>query len=146
MIEGNPRKGKERIRQTCRLDPIRGSVFALYDNDRVREMPNLERGLRKREVAERLRLEASNPGNTKILLLDRNMEAVVAAVLECLNQPAPKRKPDPIERDQILRGVLGDTSAAARQCVLTKVPALKCLVDDLGRLVQSMGEAGPQVS
>jgi hypothetical protein len=136
VIEGNPRKGKERIRETCQLDSIRGSLFALYDDDRVRELPNLSAQLRKREVAERLRSESTNPNETRILLLKPNIEAVTGAVLECLQQPALAGKPNPIERDRILRRIFGDGATLVRQCVLTKVPALKCLVDELRPLVQ----------
>lgn len=117
LVEGNARKGKEQVEAACRRSQVydRGGVIAVYDNDRVRELPALANlaSQRSRDVAQALRQQAAQPDRTTVVLLDRNMETVVARVLECAGDAIPQRKPKPLERDLLLGKLVAMAHASA---------------------------------
>lgn len=134
LVEGNPRKGKEKVRQASKL-PLRDWVIALYDQDRVRDMPGLENKKRARDVAETLRAESAQPDRTMVVLLDKNLETLMKHVQSCNGQGATTDKPTPLQRDLLLRQAFGPEAAHVRSCLQERMPAVRCVVDQITTLL-----------
>lgn len=138
LADCRPLKGKEKLLRACQewqSIAARGeAVAAVFDNDRVRELLSLPTDAADAEVITAIKSGSSS--KLHVALLDRNLESVIDAVLQCWpDAPAkPKKKPDRLFRDVVLK------QAAQRvelhQCILEKVPSLGLLRDLLVSLLR----------
>lgn len=128
-VVGIAKKGDSKLRAALRDDGGRlaktGPLVALFDDDRVRTCFGVPKGSCKRVVLDMIAKEAS--GRPTIVLLERNMEDVIAACAQALGQPAPSGKPRPAERDAILlRAAAAEVSV--RASIVRAVPSFERLV------------------
>ncbi len=138
-LHGQPKKGNAQLRRACRdarLYDASRVVIAVYDDDQVRRMLGLSTGACKSEVREKLRAESPVAERLHVVLLQRNMEALVRAACECSGLTPPAgRKPSPTERDRILAAVTDPSQRHDRECLLEQVPSFAYLVDKLAAAV-----------
>ncbi len=135
VVLGQPKKGNTQVRRACRdgrLYDASRIVIAVYDDDQVRRMLGLPAGTCTRKIGDALRTESPAAGRLRVVLLQRNMEALVRVVRECRGLTSPGvRKPSPTERDQVLASVTDPSRRHDRECVLRAMPSFAYLVDKL---------------
>jgi hypothetical protein len=124
-------------------------IFALFDNDKIREQLGLLPNASSDQVTSELRARNVRE-EVRIYLLEQNTETLMQAALVCLhahnlsvtvNLPAKK----PLERDRILNGV-ADAQRAIRDCVENRVPSFMTIVDAIAQTLQPFPESSPPLT
>lgn len=139
-IESVPKKGNGGVRTALRDKLVMlaksGPVFAVLDSDRAHELWRPAVAACKTTV--RTQLQADAPGDYTLVLLVENVESLVDAVLVGRGLPRLPlgKKPNPNERDQILRGALGDPALRGR--VRKDCASFDRLVRKVGEQAQSL--------
>ena len=138
------KKGDSKLRAALREEGAMladgGPVVAMFDADRVRACYGLPSNACKQSVLDAIEAEAS--GVPVIVLLERNMEDVVAACCAASNKPFPQSKPTPQQRDAILHGA-ASAGAAVRVQVLASVPSFERLVRAVHGLLEIADASKP---
>ena len=141
-VSGQPRKGDKKLLAACRnANEARNfrHVFAVFDGDKVRSIEPLRLGpgACKSQVRQAIQSVSPYADQLRVVLLERNMESVVAAVQGCKSSPVTGKLRLP-ERDAVLASIAWRPDAATiRACVLREVPSLHYLVDRLAEVVRS---------
>lgn len=141
-LSGHPRKGDKNLLAACRnANEARNfrHVFAVFDGDKVRSIDSLglSPGACKQQVRSAIQSASPYAAQLKVVLLERNLETVVAAVQRCKSLPETGRLKLP-ERDAVLASIAWRAEAApVRACVLQAVPSLQYLVDRLSEVVRT---------
>lgn len=138
VVEGVSRRGVNNVLESCadgRFFADGARVFALVDADDIRRALGLPGNAAATTVEVAL---AAKCKAARALLLDRNLESVIAAVGDCASVPPAtleralaKKMGD---RDAVL-GKATHASAAVRRCVLDAVPSLGRLVAEICAVV-----------
>jgi hypothetical protein len=147
LWDARPMKGAASVLRGCH-DDFEGiarwgqPVFAVFDEDRIREALGLRRRATEREVLAAIQASCPKPELLRIVLLKRNLESVIEAAAECdpsLDRAQVERAlryKKPIDRDLVLASVSREIFRPARDCVLEKVPSLAQLVEALCRVIK----------
>jgi len=125
LVIGAPKKGSGKILQALKQDLPRllksGPVCAVLDRDRVldlwpasRRPPGCSSGIRSAIVRDA-------PGEYGLVLLENNIESVVAACHKHLGSVMPRDKPSPEARDEVLFKAAW-ASADARSSIRQTMP------------------------
>lgn len=108
------------------------TVFAVFDEDKIREQLGLLGGATDADIVAKLR-DKGIGDSVNIYPLDKNTETLLQAVLACLHEQdasvqthLPKKKP--IERDRILNRA-ADAPRSIRDCVEKRVPSFRSIVE-----------------
>lgn len=138
IIIGIPRRGNSRLRtslgtETGLLTRSGEHLVTVFDDDQVRRLYRLETQACKTIVLEAIRNECSL-STLEIVLLEQNVESLVAAAARALSRPNPERK-DPKLRDAVLMQLAAEATCDRRDRVRTEVPSFDRLVTILTRLV-----------
>lgn len=158
-LSGRPMKGVSKLLASCRQDvrrlgPQGQPVFALIDNDAIREQmkheglsPSADEAAVIRAIKAPERCKA--PDQLEVLLLVENTETILAAAAECDPEIAAvaveqARRKDTNARDKILNHVAWGLGRAVRDCVRSRVPALARLVERLSALVAAERDGAPR--
>jgi hypothetical protein len=133
-VDGHPMNSNSKVRAACEKPQLfdrNALVVAVYDADRAHTLAGLPAAACKRQLTAKLR-PAHERGSLRVVLLESNVETLLAAVLECAHLPAlADGKPNPAQRDAILNAHLTDATRHVRECVMQEVPSLAYLVDKL---------------
>lgn len=142
-VRGIAKKGNAKLRAALRDDGASlvnlGPLMGVFDDDRVRTCYGLPQTACKRVVLDTIHAEATC--GLGIVLLQRNMEDVVAACCVALGHAVPAAKPTPIERDAILYRAV-TASPAVRGQVLEAVPSFARLVQMISGFLAAFGVRG----
>ena len=129
---------KRRLRDDGASLGATGPLVAMFDNDKVRSRYPVRTGACKRELLDAVQAEAK--GSPVIVLLEQNMEDLLAACCAALKRATLSAKPKPMQRDSILQAAAADGQGAARAAILAAMPSFKRLVDVVHALLT--GDAG----
>ena len=143
-IEGIPKKGDSKLLQAAREDAADlthdGRVLvAIFDDDRVRELLRLDRQACRTLVKDTIATGCTARSLLEVVLLERNIEDVVAAAARALGRPADdpqvaralgKRAGHPEARDSILHAA-ASADMAVRRAILAAVPSFARVVRGL---------------
>jgi hypothetical protein len=145
-LDGNPRGPNNQLLRSCRADAELLSrdgrrLVALFDGDRVRELLGLRPDATAAQVEQKVKEGSTAPDKLTVLLLDRNMEDVVAAAGSCdatINRSLLQRAlGKQLEaRDLVLAGAARAGKESVRACILKKVPSLNDLVELLCQILR----------
>jgi len=151
VINGSPCKGRGNVRKKCNEDLLKllksyHRVFAVYDEDTIRQTLALPGSSCRRQVCEKLRSEcevkgAGDASKLEVILIRRNLESLLkliqksglTSIADGKFDRAIRRK-DRTARDQIFIHCVHTLDAPGRSQLLTQLP-------DLARLVQRLAEA-----
>lgn len=139
-LQGSPRKGVSNLLKACEDEREARRfrrVFIVFDNDKIREDPKLalSRQACRTLVRQAIAKLSRYPDQLQVVLLEQNMESVVAAVQRCRGSQVTG-KLNPLERDALLTKTAWDVDQSSlRTRVLGEVPSLAYLVDKLAALV-----------
>lgn len=116
QLIGQPKKGDSKLLAACHDAREARSVrhvLAVFDDDKVRKISalGLKPGACKLQVREAIRKPSPYAAQFAVVLLERTMESVVAAVQRCKGSPV-SGKLAPLERDRILASVAWRSDAA----------------------------------
>lgn len=140
QFEGVPCSGNSKLLAGRSVDRYISPVIAVFDDDKVRELMGLQSEACKREVLKAIREKSEIPEERLIVvLLDRNMETVVAACCRAFSEPEPRRKPKPRERDAILHKAA--QSDAAKRTAIANDAATATFKRLVGIVERFAGEA-----
>lgn len=142
MVHGIPKNGATKLRSECRSDRPKfgrdgSDVIAVYDNDRIRDFVKVGAPGCKAQLREALRAESTLKERLVVVLLEENLETVVAAVCACDPAIAPKevqenaiKRKKVFDRDIVLRRAAAPTAEGKRlrEQLQAKVPSLRYLV------------------
>jgi hypothetical protein len=132
-IAGIPQKGagtlKTKLRQPGQLVASGERLFAVFDDDEVRRLYGLERKACKSVVLESIRSTCPITSLT-VVLLEENVETLVAAAARALGRAVPERKA-PNVRDSILMKLAAESSRQRRDDVRAQVSSFERLVSCL---------------
>lgn len=141
QVDAHPCKGIGRLLARCR-EPILADryarIFAVCDDDRVREHLKLPATACKIEVRGALATGIGSP-RLQTVLLARNLETVLAAVLQVLGLDPITDKPSPLKRDGILLRLAFHGAPDQRRALLQRVPSFAYLVDRLTGAILELG-------
>ena len=140
-IDAHPCKGIGRLLALCReplLADRHAVIFAVCDDDRVREHLKLPATACKLEVRETVAAGLGSP-RLQTVLLARNLETVLAAVLHVLGLDPIADKPSPLKRDGILLRLAYKGTPDQRLALLQRVPSFAYLVDRLTGTIVALG-------
>ncbi len=104
----------------------RGPVYAVFDDDRVRDLVRLPPAACKSEVLAQVRRQAG--ADIDIVLLQANVETLVRACFDALNEPAPDSLHSHPVRDRILNRMAWTGSPDQRRRMLEACPSFERLV------------------
>lgn len=135
-VRAFPKKGVDKVRSACVQDLRNlandGSlVIALVDNDRIREHLDLQADACRSRTTAAFCEGCADADRLRVVLLEKNMESVVAAVREALGEVPVAGKPTPLERDKILRRICGELAADKRRSVASRVSSLSYLIQKI---------------
>lgn len=137
-LDGRPMNGVANIVRSCRRDihriaPQGQTVFALIDDDRIRDhLPGVDVRAEEDTVVRAIKGQSDAPAQLEVFLLKKNTETVIEAARRC----DPTLADDAVEqalrknlaqRDRIFNNV-ARTGRAVRDCIRANVPALHRLV------------------
>jgi hypothetical protein len=148
-LDGRPMKGVQNLLRSCRRDIRRLSpkgqrVFALIDNDAIRQQLKHEGVTNDAEDAVIVRAIKSGcdaPEKLHVILLKENTETVLEAAKRCDEDlPGPllakALEKDINARDAVLNTVAWRSERATRDCVRGHVPALNEMTQALSAVVR----------
>ncbi len=139
-VDAHPCKGIGRLLALCRA-PILADrherVIAVCDDDRVREHLKLPATACKTAVRDTIATGLGTQLHT--VLLVRNLETVLDAVMHVLGLEPATDKPSPLRRDGILLRLAYNGTPDQRRDLLRRVPSLGYLVDKLARAIVELG-------
>lgn len=121
---------RKELQQNGRRVAQSGAVFALFDEDKIRELLKMNRTTAVRSILAELGKQTGAVPGVRFVLLVRNMEDVVNACRQTRKQPPLPGKPTPAERDREIAPLIYGPEAD-RASVLSAIPSLECLVDQL---------------
>lgn len=129
-VEPVPKKSNGNVKRALENDAERlhaaGPVVAVLDDDRVKELYSLPPAALRCEVLAAIAKTASV--STTVVLLEANMETLVAATAAFCGDTPPSKKPTPRERDRILhKGAAAEKGVRDR--ILARVPTFRRLVE-----------------
>jgi hypothetical protein len=143
VVDGRPMKGKEKVVKECakgadHLAPRGGHIIAVLDADHAHEAVGLPGTASVDEVTRAFaaRVPRKDCLRFSLVLLDRNVESLIAAIADCdeghrlaiERVNAALRQKDVNARD-LLCGIAADESYRAwRDCVQDRVPSFRRLV------------------
>ena len=139
-VKAVPLKGNTNVIEACRerasgYTPCGESFVVVVDDDEIRPALGLAQGTCKPEVKARF----PGHGSPVLVLLERNVETLVNAVLELEGRPPLTRK-DRAERDSVLNRAASPVWNSERRSALrAKVPSFDYLVQ---KLVEALTRAG----
>ena len=139
-----PRKGNGSVVKALRQDLERlvrsGPVFAVIDRDKVKQLvaSGLDIPDCRAEICARFRAKA--PGDYELVLLEDNMESLIAAACTAMGLEPPGKKPSPDERDRILARAAWATSPERRR-VREVCPTFDRIVLRVAAALQGLREA-----
>ena len=147
LSDYRPLKGVDNVLKACRQDfdliaADGRSVVAVLDNDAIRHKLKLPPSASVARVEQAIRSGCQAPERLLIVLIEENMESVLAAAATCDSELDPKRieraikRKDLLERDAIFTDFSRERARSLRDCVLGKVPSLQSLVDLLLRMLR----------
>ena len=156
ILHGIPKNGATKLRNECRSDRPKfgrdGShVIAVYDDDRIRDFVKVGAPGCKEQVKHVLRAESRLGDKLQIVLLERNLETVVATICECDPAIAPPevqdnalRRKKLFDRDIVLKNAAAPTAERRRlrDQLLTRVPSLGYLVNKIVALYRHHDVSG----
>lgn len=134
-----PKKGDSEVlkaieRDASRLARGRGWLLAVFDNDKIRRLLQLAHDTPDGSVVTEIKTRCELKDLFEVVLLDRNMESVLAAVKECAPRIQASRFEQAIdrknrtERDNIFQQVtFGERSI--RDCILGKNKSVRAIRD-----------------
>jgi hypothetical protein len=145
-LDGRPMNGVANLVRSCRRDihriaPQGQKVFALIDDDRVRDhLPGIDARAEGEIVARAIKSQSDAPEQLDVFLLVKNTETVIEAAKACdrsLSDDAVAQAlaKNLAQRDRILNNVAWSGIRAVRDCIRGKVPALHQLVTALSAVV-----------
>ena len=145
-LDGRPMNGVANLVRSCRRDihriaPHGQMVFALIDDDRVRDhLPGVDVPAGGEIVARAIKSQSDAPEQLEVFLLVKNTETVIEAAKECDRSlpddaVAQALAKNLAQRDRILNNVARTGIRAVRDCIRGKVPALHQLVAALSAVV-----------
>lgn len=128
-VDGIPKKGDAKLRREIAENAGRlvrqGPLLVLFDSDRIRRCYDLDSAACRRSVLDKIAREAGVP--LRAVLLEQNMEDVIAACCQALHRPVPAKKPTPAERDAVLHAAAA-ADRRVRDEILEAVPSFARLV------------------
>ena len=147
-LDGRPMNGVANIVRSCRRDvhrlaPRGQIVFALIDNDRIRDHLSGVDARAENSVVERvIKSQSDAPAQLEVFLLEKNTETVIEAAKRCdpsLPEDAVVQalRKNLAQRDRIFNNVARGRARAIRDCIRGSVPALHRLVIALCAVVSA---------
>lgn len=152
MVQGNTRKGKERVLQTIRsdLENFAGlPVVAVLDADRIHELSRLPKSSCVRPHCDALLRSCGAPANLAVVGLRKNLETVLEGIrdIEPALVPAEiyRRAIEQHKRDarDIIFGSVArptDQARAIREKLIARARDVAYLAGRLVRIVQAPGQ------
>ncbi len=145
-LDGRPMNGVANIVRSCRRDvhrlaPQGQTVFALIDNDRIRDhLSGVDIRAENSVVERAIKSQSDAPAQLEVFLLEKNTETVIEAAKHCdpslpEDAVAQALRKNLAQRDRILNNVARTRGRAVRDCIRAGVPALHRLVAALGAVV-----------
>lgn len=139
-VVGIPKKGDNKLKRVLEQELARlcnrGPVVAVFDNDKIRRLMNLDKQACKREVLTALERCFQAGGNAAIVLLEQNAEDLLRASCQVLNRKYPDEKPTPPERDRILNQAAGKSSGDLDR-IRKAMPSFDRLIRKIGDLLRN---------
>jgi hypothetical protein len=143
-IEGIPKKGDSKLLHAVREDAADlthdgRALVAVFDEDRVRKLLGLDTGACKTLVKDAIARGCTAGPLLEVVLLQRNIEDVVAAAARALGKPLNdpqveralgKHAGHPEARDAILHAA-ASADVAVRRAILAAVPSFARVVQGL---------------
>ena len=140
QVVGIPKKGDNKLKRDLEQDLARlcnrGPVVAVFDNDKIRRLLNLDKQACKRDVLNALERCFEAGGNAAIVLLEQNAEDLLRASCQVLNREYPGKKPTPPERDRILNQAAGGSSGDLDR-IRQAMPSFDRLIRKIGDLLHN---------
>lgn len=145
-LDGRPMNGVANLVRSCRRDvhrlaPQGQKVFALIDDDRIRDhLTGVDVRAEEEGVARTIKSQSDAPAQLEVFLLKKNTETVIEAAKLC-DQSLPDDavaqalRKNLAQRDRLLHNVARAGGRAVRDCIRSKIPALHWLVAALGAVV-----------
>lgn len=158
-IDGRAMKGNSKLLQAMHRDVHHiaadgRAVFAIFDNDRVRELLDLPKNATEEQVESAIRAKCPGQRETvHITLLRENTESILEAAKECdvdarHDQTTFDRalRKEPAARDVIFTNLSKVAERTIRDCILGKLPSLRSLIERIADLIRPLhlSEAGSQ--
>lgn len=101
VIKAVPKKGDGNLRIALRRDIGRqGPAVALFDHDRCRAAFGLQKSACKSQV---LAAAQELAPSVRLVLLEQNVESLIATACRVMGDSVPISKPTPLQRDEILQ-------------------------------------------
>lgn len=115
-LSGQPKKGDKKLLAACRNAREARNfrhVFAVFDADKVRSIESLglSPGACKQQVRSAIQSSSPYGAQLRVVLLERNLETIVAAVQRCRALPQTGKLKLP-ERDAVLASIAWRAEAA----------------------------------
>ena len=138
-FDGRPMNGVANLVRSCRRDihrlaPQGQTVFALIDDDRIRDhLSGVDVRAEEEVVVRALKGQSDAPAQLEIFLLKKNTETVIEAAKHCDRSLPDEAVAQALgknlaQRDRILNNVARTGVRAVRDCIRGQVPALHRLV------------------
>ncbi|MEP7122983.1 MAG: hypothetical protein ABJE95_18795 [Byssovorax sp.] len=145
-LDGRPMNGAANIVRSCkrdihRLGPQGQTVFALIDDDRIRDhVKGVDARTAEDVVVRAIKSQSDAPAQLEVFLLKKNTETVIEAAKECDRSlpddaVAQALAKNLAQRDRLLNNVAYSGVRAVRDCIRGKIPALHRLVTALSAVV-----------
>ncbi len=148
QLRGSPKKGKDKVYRECvekleKLTRSGGHVVAVYDADRAYQVGKLSKGACKRDVVAALRKDCSPQSDLSVILIEQNVESIVAEIRELrpdlveaqVFDSALRHKGSRAARDQVLGNAALRGNQALREELQRRMPSLRYLVNRLAQLL-----------
>ena len=141
-LDSLPRKGNGNVLRDCRQNfrrlSSRGPVFAVYDDDKIRELIKLPHQACKTQVTAYLRKDCAAAESLVIVLLERNLETVIETIFAI----EPNIRPEEVrvraieqknltDRDTIFKAAAAPDKRRLRDDLLERMPSLRRLVEKI---------------
>lgn len=140
QVVGVPKKGNGNVKRALERDAEdlanRGPLFAVFDDDQVRRCYGLEKDACRPAVL--AAIKGDPPKSVEVILIEENIESLIAACRQVLGRLPSSQKPKPAERDEILQEVARG-SRDRRHAVLQRCPTFTRLVE---KVLPSLGLEG----
>ena len=138
-----PRRGNGNLLRDIRNNPSRFAsdgrpAFAVFDGDQLPELLSRPRGTCRTALKADLLKDCAWAGQLHVVILERNLESLLRAVLQCAPEAADERtralaldRKSLAERDVILNRVAREARRNVRDCVRQAMPSFDYLIRKL---------------
>jgi hypothetical protein len=142
VLRSRPLKGNGNVlrdsKQNFRRLSASGPVFAVYDDDKIRELLKLPHQACKAQVTACLQKDCEAPEALVIVLLERNIETVIETIFKIepgihksdVRESATQKK-NLNDRDMVLHAAAAPDKRRMRDDLLNQMPSLRRLVEKL---------------